>query len=104
MRATKWLAALGVALALGGAVSAQSFFGFGSSSTPAGKVVDTSKAIALPMPAPSATTRLRGFIPAFRGFSNQRTMPTSNFPTAAQMPGTDYLKAFKFGRGVSIVP
>jgi hypothetical protein len=111
MRASKWLAALALALGLAGQASAQQFFGFGilnttnSNSSSAPTVVTSNAPIAVPQTGGGITNlRLRNFFPSFTRPSNEHRIGVSQFPTASQMPGLDYLKAFKYGRGVSMVP
>ncbi len=110
MRMRGWLGAFVVGLALVGPVSASSTSFFGSGGSLPNVPVNTSQvAVGVPIARPQALTgrtgfKLRDYIPGFQTISNKRIIGTSTFPTAQQMPGTNYLKAFKYGRGVSVVP
>jgi len=110
MRKSKWLPALVLGLCFAGQAPAQTLnlFNFGTTQPIQNVPIDTSTAnipIAQPQTLPNAVGhKLASFIPGFTSFSNQRVTGVSQFPTPSQMPGLDYLKAFKYGRGVPIVP
>jgi hypothetical protein len=98
MRTKAMFAGLVVALWAAGSASAGSWW-FTSTGPISYQVVDTGAPTA-PIAAPETLTNKTGFNlfqfnPQFRGNTNTRNLPTSNFPTASQLPAADYLKAFR---------
>jgi hypothetical protein len=106
VRIHRYLAALGLALALAAPASAQ-LLGF---FTPVGQVQNVpvstegwNAPIAAPMtaPGPSALTQ---YIPGWSTFSNMHIIGQSTFPTGNQLPGLTYLKAFGYRQGLPLNP
>jgi hypothetical protein len=109
MRANRWLPALVLALGLAGAAQAQRAFTFGGPIGPLQNQVINTPVPNLPIASPQVLTgrtgfRLFNFMPHNSRMNNTPVIGRSIFPTPKQMPGMDYLRAFKYGRGVSIVP
>ena len=109
MRAKTWLPALALALGLAGSARAQRALTFGGPIGPIqNQVVSTpvpNLPIAVPQISPNRTGfKLLNFMPSQSMTNSKPVKGFSIFPTAKQMPGADYLKAFKYGRGVPIMP
>jgi hypothetical protein len=113
MRVSRFVTGALLGLCLAAPARAQSLFSMtGPSLTVGGGQVVTPVASGIPIASPQqgfdfSSLRLTNFLPSFTGFKFTTAQPvigTSQFPTAAQMPGLDYLRYFHYGRGVSIVP
>jgi hypothetical protein len=111
MRASLWLGAFALALALAAPAGAQIIRPTTSSGSfsnsprlPAQnqfQVIDTTSAnapIAAPMAAPANNFSLLNYLPFTRRQSNQRNLGQSIFPTQSEMPGMQYLSAFGYQR------
>ncbi len=58
--------------------------------------LNSSVPIAQPQTGGVTKFSLGSLIPSFSGISNRRVFGHSTYPTQAQLPGLDYLKAFQF--------
>jgi hypothetical protein len=102
MRTGRWLAGVALSLGLTATASAQqrSVFLMPSQGSIQNQVIDTSNAgvpIAQPMTLPSSSNSLTRFFPSFNRLVNRKPIQaTTVYPTADQLPGKDYLKAFRF--------
>jgi hypothetical protein len=111
MRTPIWLAGLVVGLGWAGPASAQWALTWGGPVSPiVQQVVNTQNVnvpIAQPQYLPSrsfSSMSLTQFIPpAFTG-NSKPVLGSSQFPTPAQLPGSNYLKSFQFRRQGPIQP
>jgi hypothetical protein len=108
MRAWKWAAASILALGMTGVAKAEILSWGGSGFFGRQNQIVTPVATDIPISGSQSSSflnwKLGDFIPKFYGVTNQQVIGQSTFPTYNDMPGADYLKAFHYGRGVSIVP
>ena len=112
MRAPIWLAGLVIGLCWAESASAQGALTWGGPVGPIQQQVintqDVNVPIAQPQFLPSrsfSSMSLTQFIPPFfRSANSKPVLGASQFPTPAQMPGSNYLKSFRFYRGTPIQP
>jgi hypothetical protein len=109
MRATKWVPALAVALALAavGTAHAQRTFTM-SGPVNLGPAQTVPQGGDLPVGLNQNLNRsgftMRNFLPNFNMlFFSTRQIGRSYFPTQKQLPNANYLKPFQYGAGVSAV-
>jgi hypothetical protein len=102
MRTYQWLAAAAVTAALAAPAAAQGPVLFnGAAPNLTFQPIDLSNAnvpIAQPQPATGLSSKLSGFFHMFSPLPAKPVIGTSTFPTRAQSPGLDYLKAFGYRR------
>ncbi len=100
MRTVGWIAALVLGAGLAASAPAQTL-SFGGNRTTvfvnrATAIPDVARPIALPQLRQNTSFSLTDLIPKVLLPSPQSTFARSTFPTPAQMPGKEYLKAFGF--------
>jgi hypothetical protein len=102
MRTSAWLAAAALGLGLAGTAPAQSALTWGGTGTTrqyhivgTDSTLSNASAIASPQTLSSTSWSLTSFFHTPTPMTNQRVRGSSQFPTYQQMPGTDYLKAFR---------
>jgi hypothetical protein len=104
MRASIWLIALGLGFAFASPASAQRAFLWGGQNSGQSQVYADSSYIGTPIATPqtnsSPSFKLTSLFHPFSSFSAKPIHGSSNFPTPGNQPGADYLKAFKYRRGL----
>ena len=102
MRTSVWLAAVAAALGLAGTASAQSALTWGGTGTSrqyhivgTDSTLSSASAIASPQTLSSTKFSLSSFFHTPTPMNNHRVIGRSQYPTYNQMPGADYLKAFR---------
>jgi hypothetical protein len=110
MRAVRWLGVLALGLGLAGPASAQRCLPWGWVGPTQNQITPLSSAqLAMPIAAPMTLQnrtgfRLTDYMPSRLFLGSRPVIGGSVFPAAKDMPNVDYLKPFKYGRGVSVVP